>query len=142
MAKAKKTIGLVAVIGLIILVAVVVKLVVFPERAELPVEAGMGSDPELPKPNKTLMPTVNVAPATGWPEGQQPSAAEGLRVTQFSSGLEHPRWLYKLPNGDILVAESNAPAKAGGSTSAKDWVADKIKSTAGAGVPSALACSA
>jgi len=137
MAKAKKTIGLVTVIGLIILVAVVVKLVVFPERAELPVEAGMGSDPELPKPNKTLMPTVNVAPATGWPEGQQPSAAEGLRVTQFSSGLEHPRWLYKLPNGDILVAESNAPAKAGGSTSAKDWVADKIKSTAGAGVPSA-----
>ncbi len=137
MAKAKKTIGLVTVIGLIILVGVVVKLVVFPERAELPVEAGMGSDPELPKPNKTLMPTVNVAPATGWPEGQQPSAAEGLRVTQFSSGLEHPRWLYKLPNGDILVAESNAPAKAGGSTSAKDWVADKIKSTAGAGVPSA-----
>jgi len=121
---------LVVIIGLILLV----RQLMFPEAATLPVEAGQGPDPTLPPPNKTLMPTVNVAPAVGWPLDAVPTAAQGLRVTAFSTGLEHPRWLYRLPNGDILVAESNAPAKDSGGL--KDWVAGKIMERAGAGVTS------
>ena len=57
------------------------------------------------------MPTVNIAPAKGWPIGATPTAAPGLAVNAYASGLDHPRWLYVLPNGDVLVAESNAPPK-------------------------------
>src|SRR5690349_11115468 len=73
--------------------------------------AGFGPDPTLPAPSRTLFPTVNVADAVGWPAGRTPTAAPGFRVQAFASGLDHPRWLYRLPNGDILVAESNAPPK-------------------------------
>ena len=83
------------------------------ESATLPVGAGVGADPELPPPVETLIPTVHIAPATGWPEGAVPSAAPGLRVVSFAEGLEHPRWLYVLPNGDVLVAEPNASPRPG-----------------------------
>src|SRR5688572_25709317 len=79
------------------------------EAAKLPVEAGMGPKPELPKPVHRALPTVDIARATGWPEGKAPTAAAGLRVNAFAAGLEHPRWLYVLPNGDVLVAETAAP---------------------------------
>ena len=81
------------------------------ESARLPVEAGMGTNPELPPPQKTLIPTVRIAPAKGWPAGVTPSAAAGYTVNAFATGLDHPRWLYVLPNGDVLVAETNAPPK-------------------------------
>ena len=77
----------------------------------LPPSAGFGPDPQLPAPRKALIPTVKVAPAVGWATGETPTAAQGLRVQAFASGLNHPRWLYRLPNGDILVAETNAPPK-------------------------------
>ena len=70
-----------------------------------------GPNPTIPAPTKTLIPTVNVAKATGWPEGAKPKAANGLTVNAFANGLDHPRWVYVLPNGDVLVAESNAPPK-------------------------------
>lgn len=73
--------------------------------------AGFGPDPTLPPPQRSLIPTVNVAEAVGWPEGRMPTPAPGFRVQAFASGLDHPRWLYRLPNGDILVAETNAPPK-------------------------------
>ena len=78
----------------------------------MPVEAGTGANPKLPPPKQRLIPTVEVAHAIGWPEGGKPVAAEGLKVERFASGLVHPRWLYVLPNGDVLVAETNAPAAA------------------------------
>src|SRR5512132_3181751 len=78
------------------------------ESATVSVEAGTGPDPVLPKPDKRLIPTVNIAPAVGWSEGLTPVAAQGLAVNAFASGLEHPRWLLVLPNGDVLVAETNA----------------------------------
>jgi hypothetical protein len=80
------------------------------ERATLPVSAGIGPAPTLPKPAKALLPTVNVAEATGW-RGARPTPAPGLAVTAFAEGLDHPRWLHVLPNGDVLVAETNAPRR-------------------------------
>ena len=106
------------------------------ESARLPVEAGMGPDPALPPPRKTLIPTVHVAKATGWPPGQTPTAAAGLRVTQFASGLDHPRWLYVLPNGDVLVAESAAPPKPP-AKGIKAWFMKMFMKKAGSAVPSA-----
>jgi glucose/arabinose dehydrogenase len=73
--------------------------------------AGFGPDPVLPAPQRSLIPVVNVAEAVGWPEGVTPTPAPGFRVQAFAAGLDHPRWLYRLPNGDILVAETNAPPK-------------------------------
>jgi glucose/arabinose dehydrogenase len=79
--------------------------------ARLPVEAGMGPNPAIPEPRTSLFPVVKVAQAVGWPTGATPIAAEGLKVEAFATGLDHPRWLHVLPNGDVLVAETNAPPK-------------------------------
>ena len=107
------------------------------ETATLTVAQGTGPRPELPAPHKTLLPTVNIAPATGWPQGVLPQAAPGLQVAAFASGLDHPRWLLVLPNGDVLVAESNAPPKPEGSKGIKDYVMGLVMKRAGAGTPSA-----
>src|SRR5690348_8702334 len=79
------------------------------DRATLPLSAGIGPHPILPPPHQTLFPTVNVAPAKGWPVGATPIPARGLKVAAFADQLDHPRWVYVLPNGDLLVAETNAP---------------------------------
>lgn len=107
------------------------------EIATLPESAGFGPQPALPPPVSTLIPTVNIAPAKGWPAGTAPLAAAGLAVKAYATGLEHPRWLYVLPNGDVLVAESNAPAKEEGANGIKSWIQKWIMKIAGAGVPSA-----
>ncbi|WP_285427969.1 sorbosone dehydrogenase family protein [Pseudomonas sp. lyk4-R2A-8] len=106
------------------------------ESSTLQISDGTGPSPKLPEPNKTLIPTVNIAPAIGWPEGVQPTAAPGLQVSAFAEGLDHPRWLYVLPNGDVLVAETNAPPKPDDSKGVRGWVMEKVMSRAGAGVPS------
>src|SRR4051812_39600178 len=79
--------------------------------ARLPVEAGAGLKPELPAPERALIPIIHVAKATGWSTGTKPTVAAGLYVSQLAAHLEHPRWLYVLPNGDVLVAETNGPAR-------------------------------
>jgi glucose/arabinose dehydrogenase len=107
------------------------------ERAQLPVAAGIGPEPVLPPPNETLFPTVNVAPAEGWPEGAKPTPAAGLEVVGFAEDLDHPRWLYVLPNGDVLVAESNAPPRPENDAGIQGWVMGFFMERAGAGVPSA-----
>jgi glucose/arabinose dehydrogenase len=107
------------------------------DEARLPVEAGMGPDPQLPPPNPTLLPTVNIAPAERWSEGAAPTPAEGLAVTAFADGLDHPRWLYVLPNGDVLVAETNAPPKPEDNKGIKGWIMGMVMERAGAAVPSA-----
>ncbi|EXF46285.1 L-sorbosone dehydrogenase [Pseudomonas sp. BAY1663] len=106
------------------------------ETATLPVESGYGPNPPLPEPHKTLLPTVNIAPATGWPDGAKPQAAAGLRVEAFARDLDHPRWLHVLPNGDVLVAESDAPPKEG-KQGIRGWIMKKIMARAGSGNPSA-----
>ena len=97
----------------------------------------MGPNPTLPAPGKKLIPIVQVAAAKGWPPGMKPTPAPGLAVNAFASGLAHPRWLYTLPNGDVLVAESNAPDRPDEGKSLKGKVMKKMQGKAGAGVPSA-----
>ena len=107
------------------------------EVAKLPVSAGTGPQPSLPAPNPTLIPTVNIAPAKPWPDGSKPIAAAGTQVAAFASGLDHPRWLYVLPNGDVLVAETNAPPKPDDGKGIKGWVMQWVMGRAGAATPSA-----
>ncbi|MEP7184483.1 MAG: sorbosone dehydrogenase family protein [Rhodanobacter sp.] len=107
------------------------------ETATLTVQKGMGATPQLPAPNHTLLPTMNIAKAVGWPTGAKPIAAAGLSVAAYATGLDHPRWLYTLPNGDVLVAETNAPTRPDDSKGIKGWIGDKVMSRAGATVPSA-----
>jgi len=99
---------------------------------------GYGPDPTLPAPSPQRIPVVKVADAIGWPAGRTPVAAPGFRVQAFASGLDHPRWLYRLPNGDILVAESNAPPKPEGKEGGvRGWFQGLFQKKAGAAVPSA-----
>ncbi|HET9046361.1 MAG TPA: sorbosone dehydrogenase family protein, partial [Casimicrobiaceae bacterium] len=107
------------------------------DLAHLPVEAGTGPTPALPEPNATLIPTVNVATAKGWPEGAKPTPMPGTAVTAFARNLDHPRWLLALPNGDVLVAETNAPPKPDDSKGVKAWFMKLFMKRAGAGTPSA-----
>jgi len=106
-------------------------------EARLPVAEGTGANPELPPPQSSLLPTVNIAPVKRWPEGTRPTAAEGTEVTAFADNLEHPRWLHVLPNGDVLVAETNAPKRPEHGEGLRGWVMGKVMARAGAGVPSA-----
>ncbi len=105
--------------------------------ATLPIAAGTGMQPTLPAPVTTLVPTVNIAPAKGWPAGRTPTPAAGLRVQAFAEKLDHPRWLYTLPNGDVLVAETNAPAKPDDSPGIKGFVMQIVMKIAGAATTSA-----
>ncbi len=107
------------------------------ETAKLPVVSGTGHEPALPPPHPTLIPTVNIAPTKGWAPGALPQSAPGTRVSAFANGLDHPRWLYVLPNGDVLVAETNASPKPEDGKGIKGWVMGLVMKRAGAGVPSA-----
>src|SRR5688572_1276625 len=105
--------------------------------ARLPVTAGMGSNPALPAPREELIPTVKVAKAVGWPSGVTPQSVTGTRVNAFAAGLEHPRWLLVLPNGDVLVAETNAPPRPEDGKGIKGAFMKFFMKKAGAAVPSA-----
>ncbi len=103
----------------------------------LPPASGYGENPALPAPDTSLIPVINAPNATGWSEGQKPEAAEGMEVTAFAIGLDHPRWLYVLPNGDVLVAESNAPERPEDAKGIKGFFFKLFQKKAGGGVPSA-----
>jgi glucose/arabinose dehydrogenase len=107
------------------------------DASNLPAQQTQGPNPTLPEPNKSLVPTVHIAPAIGWSEGEKPTAASGLQVTAFAPGLQHPRWVYVLPNGDVLVAESNAPERPGEAKGIKSMIYKWALKRAGAGVSSA-----
>ena len=121
---------------LVLVIALAGGLAACGETSSLQVSDGTGPSPKLPEPNKTLIPTVNIAPAIGWPEGAKPTAAAGTQVAAFAEGLDHPRWLYVLPHGDVLVAETNAPPKPDDGKGIRGWVMGKVMGRAGAGVPS------
>jgi glucose/arabinose dehydrogenase len=122
-------------IGAGLVVLALILLVATCERATLPVSAGMGPEPTLPRPARSILPTVNIAEATGW-SGARPTPAPGLAVAAFAQGLDHPRWLHVLPNGDVLVAETNAPERPA-KTGFRAWVENFMAKRAGAAGSSA-----
>lgn len=105
--------------------------------SQYPINESYGPEPKLPEPKTSLFPTVNIAPAQGWPSGVMPTPAEGLKVKAFAKGLEHPRWLYVLPNGDVLVAETDAPPKPEDSKGIKGKIMTFVMRRAGSSHPSA-----
>ena len=107
------------------------------DRAKQDVLAGTGPNPVLLAEQHDTIPTLNIAPARGWAPGETPVAAPGLVVSALARGLDHPRNLYVLPNGDILVAETNAPAdRPKDSPGVKGFIGRMVQKRAGAGVPS------
>ena len=105
--------------------------------AKLPLEAGTGPSPVFPAPEQALFPVLRIAPASGWPADGKPTVAEGLAVAKFADGLDHPRWLYVLPDGGVLVAETNAPPRPEDAKGIKGWVMRLVMKRTGAAVPSA-----
>jgi len=117
----------------------------FGDKAQLPFEAGVGPSPTLPPPRETLIPTLKIFKATGWSAGETPTVPAGFRVAALARDLDHPRWLYVLPNGDVLVAESNKPPMPEGShdggsgliASVRQFATGIVVQRVGAGAPSA-----
>ena len=105
--------------------------------ARLDVAQGMGPIPVIPAPDRAFVPTIKVARAVGWAPGAQPIAAPGLKVTAFATGLDHPRWLLALPNGDVLVAETNGPPRPGDARGIKGFFFKLFQKRAGAAAPTA-----
>ncbi len=121
--------------ALFLTMAVALGIVACGNNAKLPLEVGIGGAPVLPPPSRSILPTVAIAPADGWAADERPVAAPGLTVNAFASGLDHPRWMHVLPNGDVLVAETNRqPHPAGG---LRAWAEKRVMALAGAGVESA-----
>ncbi|KQV48469.1 sorbosone dehydrogenase [Pelomonas sp. Root1217] len=107
------------------------------DESKLPANADVGPNPTLVKPVKSAIPTVNVAPAEPWSDQQAPTAAAGLQVAAFAGGLDHPRWLHVLPNGDVLVAETNGPERPDDAKGIKGAAMKLFQKRAGAGPKSA-----
>ena len=120
-----------AILAAILVIAVVVFFLVRGNAAELSVAAVSGTDPQLGEPAGGIFPTVAIAEPVGWADSELPIAAEGLVVQRFADGLDHPRVLHALPNGDVLVSLTRAPAKEsnGGIMS---WISNLLMSRAGA----------
>lgn len=125
-------------IGLALVLALLGGLYLYfaqPDQARLTVEAVSGRTPRIEPGRSQVVPTIAVATAVGWKAGEAPTPAAGLAVKPFASGLDHPRWMYRLPNGDVLVAETNSPPREGGGIAG--WVMGYLMKKGGAGVPSA-----
>jgi glucose/arabinose dehydrogenase len=105
--------------------------------ARLPLATVSGPTPTIPAPSPSRIPTVNVAKVVGWSGRDHPVAVPGTSVNAFARGLDHPRWLYTLPNGDVLVAESNAPERPEMRTGVRNWFLRLFMHEGGAGNPSA-----
>lgn len=102
------------------------------ERASLEPSQQSGNAPPLPKARNFLVPPMQVPHGVGWAQGQSPKVAPGLKIEKIASGLLHPRQLYLLPNGDVLVVESNGPGSEA-VTTPKQLIANKVKNLSGKG---------
>jgi glucose/arabinose dehydrogenase len=127
-------------ISIILLVLVLIVLGVLwysvhAQRARLDISASQGTQPTIGAPNKGLIPLVHTAKPVGWKAGEMPTPAAGLKVQPFATGLDHPRWMLPLANGDVLVAETNAPSKPG-ETGFKAFIEGLVMRGAGASTPS------
>ena len=128
----KRSNALTLIVSLVLVMIVITGFSMFGGPAPLPASSGYGPNPQLPAPHQPLIPVVNPPTAIGWASGEKPVAAGGMDVTAFASGLDHPRWLYVLPNGDVLVAETNAPANRPGDLKGiKGWFFNFFQKKAG-----------
>jgi glucose/arabinose dehydrogenase len=98
---------------------------------------GFGPDPLLPAPHKSLLPQIGVPEVVGWPAGATPKAPPGFTVTRFAEGLDHPRWLLVLPNGDVLAAEAGPPPKKQGGGGLRGMIQKMLMKKVKSAVPSA-----
>ena len=114
-----------------------VVLVACGSHSTIPEVRQYGANPELPRPNEELIPTIDIAPAVHWADGATPRPANGLAVQAFATGLDHPRWVRVLPNGDVLVAETNAPKRPDEGKGIKAKFTGKAMKKAGAATPTA-----
>jgi glucose/arabinose dehydrogenase len=120
-----------------VLVVAALSIAACAEPAQLPVSAGTGPNPVLPAPSTSLIPTINVVTAKGWSLDAKPVVADGMTVAAFARELDHPRWLYVLPNGDVLVAETNAPKRPDDNKGIRGWFFKRYQRQAGGAVPTA-----
>ncbi len=125
----------IALLVILVIIAIFLFVVTRGDTAGLSVQEVAGTDPTLEDPDAETFPTVAIADPVGWAEGEAPEAAEGLAVNRFAEGLDHPRTLYALPNGDILVSLTRSPNQQGGGI--MGWIANKLMTKAGANGPSA-----
>ncbi|WP_404712511.1 PQQ-dependent sugar dehydrogenase [Sphingomonas sp. MMS24-J13] len=128
---------LIVVLVLVVAAGIFVYVQVHQQRARLDITASQGLKPTIGEPHTGLVPLVNIAKPIGWQAGEMPTPAAGLKVQPFATGLNHPRWLLALPNGDVLVAETNAPPKPQDDKGFRAWIEKKVQAQAGAGSPSA-----
>ena len=126
---------LLTLLALLLLAGVTLWVMSRPDQARLSNAELTGRVPTLSTPRPEAFPTVRIATAVGWPAGKTPVAAPGLSVAAFARDLEHPRNIYVLPNGDVLVAETNITRRKQGGIAG--WIGKQIMGKAGAGVPSA-----
>jgi len=106
-----------------------------PDKAQLPLEKTEGVTPELSVPRPEKFPTIDVASVTGWAKGETPLVPEGYAIAAYARGLDHPRSLYRMPNGDILVAETNSPPRP--DSGIRGWIMRTLMGRVGAGGTSA-----
>jgi glucose/arabinose dehydrogenase len=102
--------------------AVAICILAATARAQIAPASEYGPHPELPPPENSWLPTLKIPKNVGWPQGGGPAAAAGLSVNALATHLRHPRMLYVLPNGDVLVAESEQPAQTGFGATLEKWV--------------------
>jgi glucose/arabinose dehydrogenase len=121
----------------LLIFAVALPLSACGDHARLPETAGIGPHPQLPAPDETLIPTLKIAPAAGWTNGAKPIATLGLAVNAFAGNLSHPRRVYVLPNGDVLVAETSAPPKPDDEKGIRGFVQKQVYKINGSAAPSA-----
>jgi glucose/arabinose dehydrogenase len=126
-----------SMIAVLILVVVIGGAVSFishrRQKAQLDVAAVEGTAPRITAPRTAMIPLAKIAKPIGWNGDEAPRPAPGLKVQRFATGLDHPRWLLALPNGDVLVAETNAPPQPDDNVGIKGWIQKRFMNDAGAG---------
>ena len=104
--------------------------------AEHTVEQLSGRDPVISEPKRETIPSIAIAKPVGWAPGEAPVAAPGLEVKRFAEGLDHPRVIHTLPNGDVVVAEADTPVSTSGG-GIMGWIARTLMQRAGSNGESA-----
>lgn len=123
---------LIGLVAFLVIIAIALFVLTRGDTADLSFSEVTGLDPTLEEPNAEAIPTVQIAKPVGWKDGELPVAADGLTVSRFAEGLEHPRVLYALPNGDILTTLTRSPKAEGEGGGITAFIAGILLERAGA----------